>query len=221
MNCAKCQFKMAFQERVCRRCQYCQELDTYISTDAPRRSRNGIQKVRLRTRMLAVLRLESLRFSRQRELSPNLVLAAGIVPGLGHILTGRLYEGLLYAAGVPALLLSALFSRLDASNSLTLMGLAFGLHVTSLFRLTAFSVETGFKGRLAAHLGIFIILSICLYAPLSSLLLSYKPEMTMDRTSGVEHFFGNFSTFVFILAGAWVLGQFLSLVFSLPEKKRT
>lgn len=221
MNCSKCQFKMQFQERVCRRCQYCPELDTYISTEAPRRSRKRIQKVRLRTLALAVLRLESLRFRRQRDLSPGVVMVAGIVPGVGHILTGRLYEGLLYAAGVPALLLSALFSRLDASNSLTLMGLAFGLHVTSLFRLTAFSVETGLIGRLTAHLGIFIILSICLYAPLSNLLLAYKPEMTTDRTSGVEHFFGNFALFVFILAGAWILGKFLSLLFSLPEKKRT
>ncbi len=153
-------------------------------------------------------------------MSPNLVLAAGIVPGLGHILTGRLFEGLLYAVGVPALLMYALFSRLDPSNSLTLLGLAFGLHLTSLFRLTTFAVETGVVGRIAAHVGLFVILSIALYAPLSNLLLTYKPEMTMYRTSGAEHFFGSFWMFVVILAVAWIVGKFLSLVFALPEKKR-
>ncbi len=221
MNCAKCQYKMSFQERICRRCQYCAESDTYVSVDVPRRTRRGVQKLNLRIRFSYWIseKLECLH--RTRDIPPVAQVMAGICPGLGQIFMGRFQEGLLYAIIIPVICLAALFSKLDTSSSLTLLGISFGIHVTSLFRLGTVGMRIGLFARVAVHGFLILTLAVLIYNPLSSTLMTYKPEFSTLRTSGLEYFFRSFWLFAGILTGAWLLGKFLSLVFSLPERRHS
>jgi hypothetical protein len=220
MNCPRCQFKLPFRERICRRCQFCADLNTYVSTDAPRKSKRGVQRISRIHHVFSVIEMQSLRLNRRRDFHPNFLLLAGVIPGVGHMLSGRWKEGLLFIVVVPALIATALLSPADTTNSLTLLGLAAGLHVTSLFRLTVLSKE-GLFARVLGNAAILIVLLVIVYGPLTTTLMRLKPEFTTMRTYVPGQVISATGLMLMILVGSWILSKFLSLIFSLPEKKRT
>lgn len=226
MNCPKCQHRMEFRERVCRRCLYCAELDSYFSVEVPRSRRRGASRIGV-LRNLRMRVLEQSTWARQQhELAPWLLLLVSVVPGVGHILSGRKIEGILTFAVVTGLVSYCLFSDILSSTAMPLLGIAYGLHIMSLLRMTM-KMDFSLPRRLALSLLFFLLLGVGIYTPLTDLMLTYKPEYVFEaRYNGIPEF-GN-SVFVFSLPYimsavivAWLLGKFLSLVFSLPERKRT
>jgi uncharacterized membrane protein (DUF485 family) len=217
MNCPKCQLKMPFQERICRRCQYCVDLDRYVSTDAPRAIRRRLQRKPLRH--VAMQALYPKMLSYERRISPWVILVASIVPGIGHALLRRLPEALFFVVLVPSLALAALFSPVDATASLALLGLGFGLHVASIFRITSTSMHLGMSSRLGMHLALFALLAVFIYSPLGNLVLTYKPELTYQRSVPMEDINSGLLLAVGIFITSWALSGVVSLLLSRSEKR--
>lgn len=182
MKCLKCQYAMPFQERICRRCQYCAELDSYVRTEAPRASGAGVQQKRWHLVLRERLTPKSLKLRNQFRVSPVMVLVASVIPGLGQILLGRTLVGILGMVLTVGLIFIALFSSLSTEPSLVILGLAFGVHVATLFRTTSTAEQENWTSRAAGHLIIFGVLALLVYSPLSTLLRNWKPQYTYMRT---------------------------------------
>lgn len=181
MKCPKCQFAMPFQERICRRCQFCTELGGYVRTEVPRSASGRVERKGWVSMVVHFLTPRSLLLMEQRRVSQPMILVASTIPGLGQILLGRTVLGLLSMFVTLGLILTALFSPLRTEPSLVLLGLAFGIHVATVFRITTAAEGTSWTTRILTHLGVLAALALLLYSPLSDLLRNLKPQYTTYR----------------------------------------
>ncbi|MCX7020149.1 MAG: DUF6677 family protein [bacterium] len=126
MNCAKCGNKLTVSARVCPRCHYFGEQDRTLVIEPPR-----ARKTQLFTKFKRFT-LHRLRRKRRAIHVPRPLFAgiASIIPGMGHIVSGRIKKGLIVLLAVAGLLLLGIMFP----GNITQMGigLAAALHAYSI-----------------------------------------------------------------------------------------
>jgi hypothetical protein len=177
MNCPKCRLDRALVDLVCRRCKYVFEEDRFLRV-APRRAAQRPWWEKMRDIELTK-RLPRLR------VPPWIKYVAAIVPGAGHILTGRAAKGLILL-GLAAM--CAMFSLMHFSRTSGQMmfGFAVSVHAFSIFDLTPFRRSHGAVQR-AVAMGLILAATMTAYWPLA-IVLSNKYLLPIRLTRNDQDF---------------------------------
>lgn len=127
MNCPKCGFARPLADSVCRRCKYVFEEDRFLQL-APPRAKGGREPGRFFSQRTGIY-LGDLRMPRW------LPSVASLIPGLGHLMQGRPWAGLLY------LVLVGLFGTLSLmffgqTSGQMFFGMAVSTHATCILETT-------------------------------------------------------------------------------------
>lgn len=142
-------------DQVCRRCKYVFDEDRFLSLAPPRVAGGG--------RVVRFFEKRSWAFLEDLRSRPWVPPVASLIPGLGHGLQGRPWQGILYF--VPVTLFGALsVSFFSQTNGQMLFGLAVSTHATCILDTTPWSRSPNLRSRMLAMAAI-----------LSGLILMYWP----------------------------------------------
>jgi hypothetical protein len=141
MNCPKCGFARPLADQVCRRCKYVFDEGRFLEL-APPRAAGGAKAPRFFTR-------RSWDFLKGYRPGPWLPPVASLVPGLGHLIQGRPWPGLVYAV------LTAIFGWMSVTNfsetsGQMMFGLAVSTHATCILDTTPLGNSPGLRSRMLA-----------------------------------------------------------------------
>lgn len=197
MNCPQCGHSMQISDRICRRCRYLAEEDITVDFEPPRAKK---PQPRDHASLLNLARLQKMPKTR-RQLSPKFLGFAGVVPGLGHFLSGRWRMGAVYAAAIIGL---ASFAARDGGPvGMGLIGLAAAIHAFSIYQAWKPEGHTFLIDRLAA-IGIIQLLLLFIYVPLVNRLGQAQVVM-MQRGDVIQLFVQLVIGVVFLLVLLLVL----------------
>lgn len=155
MNCPKCGFARPLADSVCRRCKYVFDEDRFLDL-APPRAKGGKAPARFFSKRTGIY------LGDLRSIS-WLPPVASLVPGLGHLLQGRPWVGMLY------FVLVALFAGMSVgffaqTNGQMLFGLAVSTHATCILDTIPWARSAGAMARMFA-MGAILAGLIGLYWP--------------------------------------------------------
>jgi hypothetical protein len=137
MNCPKCGFARPLADLVCRRCKYVFDEDRFLNLSPPRAG-GGVRLPRL-----------SWDFLKGVQPGPWLPPVASILPGLGHVLQGRPWWGLLYFLLV--VVCGALsVVGFSATTGQMLFGLAVSTHASCILDTTPWGHSRALWPRILA-----------------------------------------------------------------------
>lgn len=208
MNCPKCSFARPLADSVCRRCKYVFDEDRFLPLTLPR-AKGGREAGRFFNQRTGIY-LGDLRMPRW--LPP----VASLIPGLGHLMQGRPWVGLLY------LVLVGLFGTLSLmlfgqTSGQMFFGVTVSTHATCILDTTPWGRSPSVRPRM---MGMGAILSglMVLYWPTAIRLANrFVPQQQVQvdgrffrPIQGGEQMILMAALFVItIVASAW-LGRVLS-----------
>lgn len=127
MKCPKCSLPRPLNDTVCRRCKYVFDEDRFLNVAPPRATRPGAPPKVFGRRSARLL--DELRYR------PWIPPVASIVPGLGHVIQGRTWLGLLYGILV-GLFLTLAITFYGEGYAQVFLGLAVSTHATCILDTT-------------------------------------------------------------------------------------
>ena len=191
MKCPKCGLGRTLADRVCRRCKYFFEEDRFIALEPPRN------------------------LTDVPPIPKWFIFMASVIPGLGHLLSGRVARGLILFS-ITILLGALSIANFDTTIGRALFGLAVSAHAFSIFDLTTWSASPDAACRAVAMGGILAGVTVT-YWPLLTWIAdrTIRPGLgSRDRWYGVaapaaEQIAMMLFLFVaFVIATVWLRGRF-------------
>jgi hypothetical protein len=157
MNCPKCGFARPLADSVCRRCKYVFDEDRFLALMPPRAKGGGKPGRFFAERTW--LNLGGVRSLR------GLPTVASLIPGLGHVIQGRPWVGLLYAILV-SLFFGLSFASFGQTAGQMLFGAAVSTHASCILDTTRWARSPEVRPRMFAMAAILAGL-VALYWPLA------------------------------------------------------
>lgn len=156
MKCPKCGFARPLADQVCRRCKYVFDEDRFLELAPPRAAGRG--------RVEKFFAGRSWYFLEALRSTPWVPPLASLIPGLGHVIQGRIWLGVLYF-GLVALFGWMSVTFFSETYGQMLFGLAVSMHATCILDTTPWARAPELRRRVLAMAAILSGL-ILLYWPL-------------------------------------------------------
>jgi hypothetical protein len=178
MKCAKCGLTRGLDDRVCRRCKYVFDEDRFIAVTPPRAADGSVSQ-----------RLLDQRFGFRLPVwtgNPWVLVLASLIPGLGHILSGRVGRGLIFMAVIVALI-SLSIQSFSGLGGQMLFGLCVSAHAFCILDLTPWA-QSPLPGRRATAMVAILAALLLVYWPLLTFLANVFVPATRVNRDGLFSF---------------------------------
>jgi hypothetical protein len=172
VRCPKCGLARGMDDRVCRRCKYLFDEDRYLALMPPRATDRSLPE-RLLGRRFRV-RLAGWTGD------PWVPVVASLVPGLGHLVLGRVRTGLVFMALVGALIILSIRSFSGLGGQI-LFGLGVSAHACCILDMTPWARSPQAWPR-AVAMAVILAVLLAAYWPLLTFLANLLvPARRVER----------------------------------------